>query len=135
MVSFHSTRKLSSYLVRAKLYPLLDIGSYNCGKKRCQICQSVVETDSFTSTSTGKTYKINHQFNCTDKCLIDLYLRGQSCLQQHIFEHFNSPGHKGFLDDISITFFDKTDPSDTEKRKDYWIQTLKTAAPWGLNIM
>ena len=63
------------------------------------------------------------------------YLRGQSCFQQHIFEHFNSPGHKGFLKDVSITFIDKTDPSDREKREDYWIQTLRTAAPWGLNIM
>ena len=111
-------------------------------------------------------YKINHQFNCGDKCLIYLltcktclkqyvgqtvdefqyrcnnykrndkkYLRGQSCFQQHIFEHFNNPGHKGFLEDVSVTFIDKTDPSDPEKREDYWIQTLETAAPWGLNIM
>ena len=69
MVSFRSARKLSSYLVRAKLYPLVrDIVSCKCGKKRCQVCQSVIETDSFTSTSIGKTYKINHQFNCSDKC-------------------------------------------------------------------
>ena len=59
MVSFHSTRKLSSYLVRAKLYPLVrNIGSCKCGIKRCQVCQSVVETDSFTSTSTGKTISL-----------------------------------------------------------------------------
>ena len=69
MVSFRSARKLSSYLVRANFYPLVrDLGSCKCGKKRCQVCQSVVETDSFTSTSTGKTYKINHQFNCSNKC-------------------------------------------------------------------
>ena len=167
MVLFRSARKVSSYIVRAKPSPLVrDIGSCKCAKKRCQVCQSVVETDSFTSTSTEKTYNINHQFNCSDKCLIYLltcktclkqyvgqtvdefryrwnsykhnnkkYLRGQSCFQQHIFEHFNSPGHKGFLEDVSITFIDKTDPSVPEKREDYWIQTIKTAAPWGLNIM
>ena len=83
MVSFHSARKLSSYLVRAKLYPLLDIGSCKCGKKRCQICQSVVETDSFTSTSTGKTYKRNHQINYSDKCLIYL-LTCKTCLKQYV---------------------------------------------------
>ena len=167
MVSFRSARKLSSYLVRAKIYPLQrDIGSCKCGKKRCQVCQNIVETDSFSSTCTGKTYKINHQFNCSDKCLIYLltcktclkqyvgqtvdefryrwnnykcndkkYLKGQSCFQEHIFEHFNSPGHNGFLEDVSIILIDKTDPSDPEKREDYWIQTLKTAAPWGLNVM
>ena len=76
MVSFRSARKLSSYLVRAKLYRLVrDIGSSKCGKKRCQVCQSIVETDSFTSTSTGKTYKINHQLNCSDKCLIYVNLQ------------------------------------------------------------
>ena len=31
--------KISSYLVRAKLYPLdRVVGSTNCGKKRCEIC-------------------------------------------------------------------------------------------------
>ena len=153
MVLLRSARKLSSYLVRAKLYPLIrDIGSCKGGKKRCQVCQSVVETDSFTSTCTGKTYKINHQFNCSDKCLIYLftcktclkqylgqtvdefryrwnnykhndkkYLRDQSCFQEHIFEHFISPGYKGFLEDVLITFVDKTDLSDPQKRGDYWI--------------
>ena len=36
MVSFRSPRKISSYLVRAKLYPLdRVVGSTKCGKKRC----------------------------------------------------------------------------------------------------
>ena len=37
MVSFRSPRKISSYLVRAKLY-LLDrvVGSTKCGKKKCE---------------------------------------------------------------------------------------------------
>ena len=45
------------------------------------------------------------------------YLRGQSCFQQHIFEHFNSPDHQRFLEDVSITFIDKIDPSDPEKTR------------------
>ena len=54
-----------------------------------------------------------------------------SCFQQYIYiDHFNSLDHKGFLEDVSITFIDKTDPSDPEKREGYWIQTLKAAAPW-----
>ena len=36
MISFRSARKLSSYLVRAKLYPLeRTIGSVQCKGKRC----------------------------------------------------------------------------------------------------
>ena len=82
MVSFGSARKVSSYLVRAKLYTLeRTISSFKCNKIRCQVCLNVNETDSFTSTVTRKTYKINHKFNCSDKCLIHL-LACKKCLIQ-----------------------------------------------------
>ena len=42
-------------------------------------------------------------------------------------------GHNGFLNDVSITFIDKTDPSDPLRREDYWRKTLKTMVPYGLN--
>ena len=39
MVSYRSSKKLSSYLVRAKLYPIDRIvGSKGCGKKKCEVC-------------------------------------------------------------------------------------------------
>ena len=61
MISFCSARKLSSYLVRAKLY-LIEraVGSFKCNGKRCQNCLNVTETDRFTITTTGEAYKINH---------------------------------------------------------------------------
>ena len=43
-------------------------------------------------------------------------------------------GHDGFLNDVSIIFIDKTDPSDPLRREDYWRQTHKTMVPYGLNI-
>ena len=33
---------------------------------------NLIETDIFTSTATGESFKINHKFNCDDKCLIYL---------------------------------------------------------------
>ena len=39
-----------------------------------------------------------------------------------------------FLKDVSLTFIDKTDPSDPLKRENYWRGTLKTMAPCRLNI-
>ena len=48
------------------------------------------------------------------------YSGGCSCMQQHLFNHFCTSGHIGFLDYISITFTDKIDPSDPLKREDYW---------------
>ena len=55
-------------------------------------------------------------------------------MQHHLFNHFCTSGHAGFLDDVSITFIDKTDPSNPLKREDYWRRTLKIMAPFGLNI-
>ena len=55
-------------------------------------------------------------------------------MQQHLFDHFCDSDHSDFLSDVSITFIDKTDPSDPLKREDYWRRTLKTMLPYGLNI-
>ena len=41
---------------------------------------------------------------------------------------------KCFEEDVSICLIDKTDPSDPYKREYYWMRTLKTIAPFGLNI-
>ena len=55
-------------------------------------------------------------------------------MQQHLFEHFSEEGHHSFLEDVSITLIDKTDPSNPLQRENYWRSTLKTMAPWGLNV-
>ena len=53
MITFCSDRKVSSYLVRAKLYPLeRTIGSCKCYGKRCEVCDNVTETSTFTSIVT-----------------------------------------------------------------------------------
>ena len=62
------------------------------------------------------------------------YIRKDSCIQQHLFEHFSSKGHISFLDDVSIIFINKTDPKDPNKREHYWRHTLKTIAPKRLNV-
>ena len=84
MISFRSARKLSSYLVRAKLYPTERIvGSYKCGGKRCEVCINVNETSTFTSTVTGETYIINHRFDCNEKYLVYL-LTCNKCKMQYV---------------------------------------------------
>ena len=55
-------------------------------------------------------------------------------MQEHLYAHFQSSGHTGFLNDVSITLIDKTDGSNPKARENYWIRTLKTLAPSGLNI-
>ena len=73
MVSFRSAQKLSSYLVRANLHSLQrKVSSSKCGKRRCEVCNNVTDTSTFSSTMTEDTFKINHSLNCGDKCLIYL---------------------------------------------------------------
>ena len=62
------------------------------------------------------------------------YQKLESCMQQHLFEHFNSERHHCFLDEISITFIDKADPSEPFKTQNYWRNILKTMVSWGLKV-
>ena len=150
MTTFRRARKLSSYLVRAKLYPIERIvGSHKCKGKRCEVCLNVQGTSCFSSSVTNETYKINHHFDCNGKCLVYLltfkkclkqyvgqtidtfrhrwnnyksngrkFQRSESCMQEHLFRYFSIPGHNGFLNDNSVTFIDKTDPSEPLKREE-----------------
>ena len=63
------------------------------------------------------------------------FQRSEPCMQQHLFWHFSSAGHNGFLNDVSVTFIEKTDPSDPLKRENFWQEKLLTIAPYGLNIV
>ena len=84
MVSFQGTRKLSSYLVTEKLYPLeKSVGSFKCNGKRCQVCINVTESNTFSSSVDKKEYVINHSFNCNDKCIIYL-LTCNKCKMQYV---------------------------------------------------
>ena len=71
MVSFRSAGKLSSYLVRAKLYPLeRRMGSCKSRCNRCQVCRSITETDMFICNNDQRSYKINLSFDFNEKRLI-----------------------------------------------------------------
>ena len=61
------------------------------------------------------------------------FLKGEEIKQKSLHEHFLSDGHQSFEEDVSICLIDKTDPSDPHKREHYWMRTLKTIAPFGLN--
>ena len=84
IISFRSTRKLSSYLVRVKLYLLeRTIGSGQCKGEWCQTCHIVKETETFNSTEMGKTFEINHKLSCSNKYLVYL-LTCIVCLKQYV---------------------------------------------------
>ena len=83
-VSFGSVRNVKSFLVRSEVYPLeRKVGSAKCNGKRCQVCLNINETDTFESFQTKQKYKINHHFNCNDKCLI-YFLSCKPCSLQYV---------------------------------------------------
>ena len=83
MVTFRSSRKINSYLVRAKLYPLERVaGSCKFNGKRCAVCLNVNETSTFTNAVTHETYKINYKFDGNSKCLYLLTFR--QCWKQYV---------------------------------------------------
>ena len=55
-------------------------------------------------------------------------------MQKHLHKHFQTEGHKGFLNEASVILIDKLDRKDSKKRERYWMRTLKTMEPYGLNI-
>ena len=40
-------------------------------------------------------------------------------MQEHLYKHFWSEGHKSVLKEASVTFIDKTDEKDPKKRERY----------------
>ena len=71
-----------------------------------------------------------NNYKCNDR----KYTRNEDCFQEHLFRHFHSGEHTGFLENVKITLIDKTDGQNPKKREDYWRRTLKTYAPFGLNV-
>ena len=68
--------------MRSKLYPVeRKAGCRGCGSFRCQVCKSISITEELLA-SPLKKHKINHSFDCNDKCLIYL-LSCKSCGKQY----------------------------------------------------
>ena len=55
-------------------------------------------------------------------------------MQEHLFEDFKSKSHSSFLGNVSVTLIDRTNGKDLKRRENYWMRTLKTCAPFELNI-
>ena len=42
-------------------------------------------------------------------------------MQEHLFKHFNSMGHIGFLENVSIKSIDRTDRKDSKMQENFCI--------------
>ena len=71
---FRNGKSLKDHLVRAS-FPILNqtLGSEPCGKRNCQVCQFIVNTNTFGPITTDETFKINKgPLNCNSKKVVYL---------------------------------------------------------------
>ena len=53
---------------------------------------------------------------------------------RHLHEQFNLPGHSGFLNGVSVSLLNETDPKHLTKREAYWNYACETKVPLGINV-
>ena len=136
------------------------VRTQKCRHPRCITCKHLNCNKYFTSTKTGTTYTIRHNFNCTSSNLIYL-ITCKHCKKQYVglttkqlnvrinhhrssiinhkpiylSNHFNFEDHA--LTDITVQPIDKpttNDFTELQTLEKYWIHTLKTIQPLGLNV-
>ena len=77
MMAFRRPKNLQHYLVRAKLRPVSNSdrgtkGTMHCKSNRCDVCNYVAPTSSFTSHTTKRSYNINYQLDCNSNNVVYL---------------------------------------------------------------
>ena len=166
IVAFRKPKSLKQFLVRAKVNKESEVssndktslGCFKLHNKNCKLCQRLVQSDNFSSSVTGRTYKIKDEINCKSKGVIYLITCGD-CHKQYIGEtgtafstrHYghrsdilkkpNLPLSKHFLqgtcsfDNISIIGFEihKGNSRSRKQREGWWQHQLRTIQPLGIN--
>ena len=130
-----------------------------CGNPRCTTCQHLQCQTAFTSTKTKTTYPIRHYLSCKSKNVIYL-LTCTKCRKQYVgmtlnvrmnhhrtsifnkqntylHKHFNLPDHS--IQNLTVQAIDQIESdadsyNSLQKLEKYWIKTLKTFQPIGLNV-
>ena len=74
IVEFCNGKSFKNHLVRPSFLILNNtLGSEPCGKRNCQVCQFIVNTDNFSPITTNETFKINKgPLNCNSKKIVYL---------------------------------------------------------------
>ncbi|XP_064393306.1 uncharacterized protein LOC135340830 [Halichondria panicea] len=130
-----------------------------CMKPSCATCQHLVCNRFFRSSKSEKTYPIRHQFSCNSRYLIYL-ITCSHCKKQYvgyttqtlrtrinhhrsnifnkvrtyISNHFNFTDHS--VRNLKVQCIDAaTSFTELQALEHYWIATLRTIIPHGLNVL
>ena len=74
MVCFRRSKNLKDHLVRSKSRREEEtiVGMFKCGKKKCKICDNVIIGATFKSHVEGRSFCINHRFDCDSESIVYL---------------------------------------------------------------
>ncbi|GFS02614.1 hypothetical protein ElyMa_002869000 [Elysia marginata] len=160
MAAFRRPKNLRDSLVHANIEKTHICGSRPCNIRRCLTCKLITTTSQFTSTVTGKTYNILHNLSCDSHTIIHL-ITCTKCKKQYVgltsqtlrkrFNthrsninnqrgdavglHFNLPEHDiGHLQVTPIDQLKNTDMIGLKKKEIFWIKTLQTVTPQGIDL-
>jgi hypothetical protein len=162
MVAYKQPPNLKSVLCRAKLpqnkHPKRRLFGMQPCNKPCNVCPYINKTKTFTSSHTKQTFELKGLFTCATSGVI--YLANcSSCKKQYVgetgrkfyhrmMEHLNSIFHKTNTmgihyaspkhshNEFSVQVIEKVLPNTVNlrlEREEYWIKTLGTKTPLGLN--
>ena len=155
-------QNLKDFLVRVTMKPPQQLyeGNSPCGRPHCKSCTHIWMSVTFESTTTGEKFRAHVTANCRTKNIIYL-IECRKCMKQHIREtenplHLWMNGHRSdyywklsnqpvakHVNTISHSFEDLTimvieeimaDSAEWKQRESFWIHTLRTLAPDGLNL-
>ena len=167
MVAFRRPKNLGDILVRARLPPgtsqtpsLTEIqGCHKCTRPKCRTCLYIKPALKVKSHSTGSSYNIKTDSQCSTPNVVYV-ISCKKCGLQYVGEtktklslrfanhvssiktkkpypvsiHFNSPNHN--VKDVELIVIEACNGDDTHRklRESHWIHQLKTVQPFGLNV-
>ena len=134
---------------------IIEIQPRPCNHPKCSTCQHFNPTNFFRSTVTKQHYRIRQSFTCSSNNIIYL-ITCKKCRKQYVGKttnslkerinhhrstiftkqqryisiHFNFPDHR--ISDLSVQIIDQSSEN-LDKLEKYWISTLRTIKPKGLN--
>lgn len=157
-VIYRQPPNLKSLLVRAKVPRPTEagVGTFRLHQRNCVTCQVLKVSNSFTSFSSGRTFKILGSYTCTTVGVV--YMIGcNDCGKQYVGEtggelrqrhrghrqemkkgntplgkHFNSGCSNFYL--IILQAVGELDKGGREAKELFWINQLQTFSPKGINV-
>ena len=135
-------------------------GTSPCGKPCCKSCMHIRTGNAFESAMTGEKFRAHVTTNCKTKNIVYL-IECRKCKKQYIgetenplqlrmnghrsdyyrklpdkpvAEHFNTTGHS--FEDLTVRIIEQivAGSARRKQRESFWIHTLQSLAPDGLNL-